>query len=466
MRKTLFRQLLLYLLIFGIALSLVSYLVIEFFFDDYYFQRQSVILRDSALDLEETLETSGINSFLTMAEDLKSERGLSIHLYDSDTNTLYGSDTQGSGRQSIIDIFRSNQSDTTFISTTGGQNSRLNWLTYILGTDDGYYIMIRISYTNMESVVGLVQQFFLFFGISLAVIFAVFAFFFSRSMSRPLRKLNDIAEGMARLDFTLRYSGNRKDEIGQLGQTLNLLTSNLENTISQLKTELDKEKTLEKMRTGFTAQVSHELQTPLSVIRGYAEALSDKLYEETETDEIYGIMLNETNRISRLVDDLLDLSQMESGAYVIRKKRFSLPELLDKLYQTHRRLPQTKDFTFEYKNECSKETLFFGDPLRLEQALRNIIGNAMKYVSDNGRIVFTLSEGDSSCKIRIFNTGNPIPEEDIGEIFKSYYQGKNHREGTGLGLAITRHIIELHGGTIYAANTEGGVELVIELPNL
>jgi signal transduction histidine kinase len=143
-----------------------------------------------------------------------------------------------------------------------------------------------------------------------------------------------------------------------------------------------------------------------------------------------------------------------------------LPELLDKLYQTHRRLPQTKNFTFEFKNECSNETLFFGDPLRLEQALRNIIGNAMKYVSDNGKIVFTLSDGDSSCIIRIFNTGNPIPKEDIGEIFKSYYQGKNHREGTGLGLAITRHIIELHGGTIYAANTEGGVELVIELPNL
>jgi signal transduction histidine kinase len=444
---------------------MVSYLVIELFFDDYYYSRQTLVLKEKTLDLVDVLENSGLNDFLVMAEELKTERGMSIHLYSPRDNLLYGSDVQGSGRQGLMDIFNTNESDTVFISSTGGQNSRLNWLTYVYETDGGYLVMSRISYSNMESVVGIVQQFFLLFGVFLALIFMFFAFFFSRSMSKPLRKLNEIAEGMARLDFTLKYTGTRKDEIGKLGQTLNLLTANLENTISQLRTELDKEKTLEKMRTGFTAQVSHELQTPLSVIRGYAEALADRIYETNETDEVYEIMLQETNRISRLVDDLLDLSQMESGAYVIRKKSFSLSELMDKLFQTHKRLPNTKAFKFEFINECSKSTLFFGDPLRLEQALRNTIGNAIKYVSENGKIVFTLSEGQNSCIIKIFNSGSHIPEDDINEIFNSYYQGKNHKQGTGLGLAITRHIIELHGGTISAVNQEDGVELIIELPN-
>jgi len=465
MKKTLFRQLLVYLLVFGIVLSLASYLVIELFFDDYYYSRQTLALKENTTHLADTLESSGLNEFLLMAEELKTERGMSIHLYNPEDNTLYGSDVQGSGRQGLMDIFKSSKSDTVFISTTGGQNSRLNWLTYVLETDEGYLIMSRISYANMESVVEIVQQFLLFFGISLALIFIVFAFFFSRSMSKPLRKLNDIAEGMARLDFTLKYSGNRKDEIGKLGQTLNLLTSNLENTITQLRTELDKEKTLEKMRTGFTAQVSHELQTPLSVIRGYAEALADRIYEEKETDEVYEIMLHETNKISRLVDDLLDLSQMESGAYVIRKKNFSLSVLIDKLYQTHRKLPSLKHFDFEFNNDCASDSLFFGDPLRLEQALRNIIGNAIKYVSENGKIIFTLSEGSNNHIIKIFNTGTPISEADIDEIFTPYFQGKNHREGTGLGLAITRHIVELHGGTISVVNRNNGVELVIELPD-
>ena len=269
---------------------------------------------------------------------------------------------------------------------------------------------------------------------------------------------------MAGLDFSLRYAGNRKDEIGKLGQTLNLLTASLENTISQLKNELDKEKTLEKMRTGFTAQVSHELQTPLSVIRGYAEALADRIYNGNETDEVYETMLRETNKISRLVDDLLDLSQMESGAYVIRKRNFSLTDLMNKLFQTHLRLPSVKPFDFEFVNKCSSESMFFGDPLRLEQALRNIISNALKYVLEDGKIIFTLSENQNMCEIKIFNTGIPIPEEDLNEIFSSYYQGKNHKEGTGLGLAITRQIIELHVGNIHSVNRNNGVEIIIELP--
>ena len=392
MKKTLFRQLLLYLLIFGIVLSLASYLFVEFFFDDYYYSRQTLALKENTYNLIDTLETSGISSFLQMAEELKTERGLSIHLYNPKDNSLYGSDVQGSGRLGLMETFESSQSDTVFISSTGGQNSRIYWLTYVLETDSGYLVMSRISYTNMESVVGIVQQFFLFFGIFLAAIFIVFAYFFSRSMSRPLRKLNDIAERMAGLDFSLRYAGNRKDEIGKLGQKLNLLTASLENTISQLKNELDKEKTLEKMRTGFTAQVSHELQTPLSVIRGYAEALADRIYNGNETDEVYETMLRETNKISRLVDDLLDLSQMESGAYVIRKRNFSLTDLMNKLFQTHLRLPSVKPFDFEFVNKCSSESMFFGDPLRLEQALRNIISNALKYVLEDGKIIFTLSE--------------------------------------------------------------------------
>lgn len=465
MKKTLFRQLLSYLLVFGILLSMLSYLVIELFFDDYYYARQSSLLQDSTSALISTFDTSGLQPFLYEAEEMKAERGMSVHLYNPTAKALYGSDVQSSGRQNLMDIFDTYSPGEVFISSTGGQNSRINWLTYIQETQEGLLVMCRISYTNMDSVVGLVQQFFLFFGISLALIFMIFAFYLSKSISTPLIRLNKIAEGMGRLDFTMKYAGKREDEIGQLGQTLNTLTANLENTISQLKNELAKEKTLEEMRTVFTAQVSHELQTPLSVISSYAEALSDKLYEENETDEVYGIMLTESHKISRLVDDLLDLSQMESGAYVIRKKKFCLADLINKLYQTHKNLPSEKHFSFELTNTCDKDRLFFGDPLRLEQALRNIIGNAIKYVTDNGIIRFSLSEDKNHCIVKIFNSGLPIPEDELEEIFGSYYQGKNHREGTGLGLAITRHIIELHDGKIYAVNQIGGVEIVIELPN-
>jgi len=464
MRKTIFRQFLTYMLLFGIALSVVSYVLIEFLFDDYYYSQQAAVLRTEALSLRKEYDEYGLAEFMVASENLKSSKSISSHLYNTSTNELFGSDMQSSGRQNIMEAFASGENNDVFISTTGGQNSRINWLTLIISTDDGNLIMARISYANMDSVVAIVQQFFLFFGLFLAIAFIVFAFFFSRSMSQPLKKLNDIAEKMGNLDFTLRYSGNRRDEIGLLGETLNTLTASLENTISQLKGELEKEKTLEKMRTGFTAQVSHELQTPLSVIKGYAEALSDRLYESDELDEVYEIMLSETDKISRLVDDLLDLSQMESGAFIIRKKNFSLSDLLNKLYNTHKNLPHDKPFEFYYKNACTDGSLFFGDPLRIEQALGNILRNASKHVDKKGKILINLSSDNDSCIISIFNSGDTIPEEDLSEIFKSYYQGKNNKGGTGLGLTITKHIIQLHGGTISAINHSGGVEILITLP--
>jgi signal transduction histidine kinase len=397
------------------------------------------------------------------AEELKTNRSISVHIYDVANDTLIGSQIQSSGRQNIMDIINENQTDEIFISSTGGQNSRINWLTYIGKTNDGNLVLTRISYANMDSVVVLVQQFFLIFGFFLAAVFVIFAFVFSRSMSKPLKELNTIAEKMGKLDFSLRYSGNRKDEIGQLGQALNSLTANLENTITQLKSELKKEKTLEKMRTGFTAQVSHELQTPLSVIRGYAEALSDKVYAAEEIDDVYGIILTETNRISMMVDDLLDLSQMEAGAYVVRKKEFSLSGLLEKIYLMHRKLPNEKNISFSFSDNSSGNASMFGDPLRLEQAFRNIAGNAMKHVSSDGEITFTLSGDTDTYQINIFNTGEPIPDDDIDEIFEAYYQGSNKKSGTGLGLAISRHIISLHGGSISAGNENGGVNITVIL---
>lgn len=464
MKKTLFRQLLSYLLIFGIFLSIGSYLVIEFFFDDYYYSQQEQSLVANTTNIADEYNESGIIGFQLLAEEYTAERGMSIHLFDVKTGNFYGTEIQGAGRASLVSIFSKDKEGSVFISTMGGQNSPSNWLSYIVKADNGNMILGRISYTSMDAVVGLVQQFFLFFGIALAFIFIIFAFFFSRSMSKPLKKLNAIAAKMSTLDFSMRYKGKRPDEIGELGRTLNALTSKLENTISQLKAELSKEKTLEQMRTKFTAQVSHELQTPLSVIKGYAEALSDKLYKGKETDRIYEILLAETEKISNMVDDLLDLSQMESGAYIIRKADFSLVALVKKLFKMHDAFPYAKKFSMNLEINCPNKLYFLGDSIRLEQALRNIITNAIKHVEEDGKIKISLSHNEEGFSITVFNSGFPIPSEDLPNIFESYYQGKNSRGGTGLGLAITKHIINLHNGVITAENKNNGVNISILLP--
>ena len=445
------------MLLFGIVLSGVSYLVIELFFDDYYYSEQEKTLVFHTEELRDGYNETGTSDLQPLIDEYAVDHGMSVHFLETDTGNLHGSSLQGSGKQGLSFLFNREKTDEVFISTTRTQNSSNDWLSYLIQTDDGNLILGRISYNSMDSVVDIVQQFFVLFGISLAIIFFVFTYLFSKSMSKPLNNLNAIAEKMGQLDFSLKYEGTREDEIGQLGKTLNEITNKLENTITQLKGELTKEKTLDKLRTQFTAQVSHELQTPLSVIKGYSEALSDKIYSETEAFGIYDILLNETEKISNMVDDLLDLSQMESGVYVIRKEKFSLPQLVRKIYNRHKDLPYDKLFSINLDIDYPIKVAFSGDALRLEQAIRNILTNAIKHVAPNGLIQIKLALTDGKTSISIYNQGESIPDDDISHIFKSYYQGRKTRGGTGLGLAITKHIVELHGGLVTAENTAGGV---------
>jgi signal transduction histidine kinase len=451
------------MLLFGIILSAVSWLFIELFFDNYYYSQQKKLLITHSEQLVDEYSKSGFSNIQDLIEEFYLDHGMSVHFINTATGTVYGTDSQGSGRQNMISTAKNAVIEEVFISTTGSANNPKDWLSYVIKTGDGNIVLSRISYTSMDSVVGLVQTFFLYFGILLGTIFIVFAYIFSKSMSKPLKELNKIAQKMGRLDFTLKYEGKRKDEIGTLGKTLNEITDQLENTISQLQGELSKERTLDKMKTQFTAQVSHELQTPLSVIKGYAEALSDEIYSGEEAPAVYKILLTETNKITSMVDDLLDLSQMESGAYIIRKSRFAIYSMLEKLFNRHKNLPYSKDFKMIINSMCDRSFLYNGDEIRLEQAVRNILSNAIKHVDDNGIIRLNVD-----CKgpltISIFNSGGQIPEQELPFIFDSYYQGSNKRSGTGLGLAISSHIIELHGGTLNARNTGDGVQFTITLP--
>lgn len=465
MKKTLFRQLLLYMVVFGIILSVVSFLIIDIYFDDYYHAQEEKALLKHTLELAEEYNKTGITGLQSMIDTYYRDYGLSVYFLETETQTLYGTSLQGPGRQSIYSAFSYKNVDNLFISSTGNaQNKGSDWLSYLLETDDGNLLLGRFSYASINSVILLVQKFFLFFGIAVAFTFIVFAFFFSRSMSNPLKKLNAIAEQMGRLDFSMRYEGTRQDEIGHLGNTLNELTTKLENTITQLTGELSKEKTLEKMRTQFTAQVSHELQTPLSVIKGYAEALSDNLFAGEEANDAYTILLNETEKISNMVDDLLDLSQMEAGAYIIRKNSFLFPDLIQKIYNHYNALPHIKNFSMNLEIDFPPSLSYYGDSLRLEQAIRNILTNAIKHVRENGSINMSLSFEKEKTHITISNQGKHIPEYDIPYIFDSYYQGKSSKGGSGLGLAITRHIIGLHAGNISVANIDDGVLFEFFLP--
>jgi len=464
MKKTIFRQFLLYMILFAVILSVTSWLVIEFFFDNYYYLQQEKLLATHIEEIADEYEETGIQGIQPLIDEYYLDHGMSVHYLDVASNVIYGTESQGAGKQGLQATIIKSTIGKVFISYTGSANNPKEWLTYVINTDDSNFVMGRISYTSMDSVVGLVQQFFLYFGLALIIIFLIFAYVFSKSMSKPLKALNKIAEKMGHLDFSLKYEGNRKDEIGRLGITLNEITDKLENTISQLQGELSKERTLDKMRNQFTAQVSHELQTPLSVIKGYSEALADRIYSSEETAGVYDILLTEAGKISNMVDDLLDLSQMDSGAYIVRKEDFNIVQLVTKLFNRHKNLPSEKQYDMQLTINCSDNFMYSGDAVRLEQAFRNVLANAIKHVSKEGIVRLDLTENAGAVAVSIYNSGEAIPSEELTRIFDSYYQGSKNMGGTGLGLAITSHIIELHSGSIKAENREDGVLFSIFLP--
>lgn len=303
--------------------------------------------------------------------------------------------------------------------------------------------------------------------IFLIVIFAcslVFAYFFARGISKPIVRLNRISKEMGNLNFAQKYKGHRKDEIGQLGETLNHISDELEGAISKLQEELNKERAFEKMRQRFTAQVSHEIQTPLAVIKSYAEALEDGILENRNEELDYFITIQkEADKISGIASDLLDLSQIESGAYQLKKEAVSGFDVISSVVERFMHTYPEKNIVFE--NQCDPELKINMDRKRMEQVFYNLLNNAIKHVNPSDGVIEVKSGvGSDKWTVSVYNMGKSIPENEIDQIWEYFYKAKSDKKGTGLGLAIVKGIIACHGGKVAVDNRENGVWFEVALP--
>ncbi|MBC3795787.1 HAMP domain-containing protein [Acetobacterium tundrae] len=371
----------------------------------------------------------------------------------------------GSGMQNSLE----NQVDThqdgeSFVMVLGNSDHQVEWLSYKEVAVDGSQIVGRIPLYSVNEVIAIVQNFLLIFLIVIFSCSLIFAYFFTSGISKPIIRLNRIAKEMGNLSFSEKYKGNRKDEIGQLGETLNHISDELETTIEKLQGELNKERTLDKMRQRFTAQVSHEIQTPLAVIKSYAEALEDGILEnQDEESEYYITIQKEADKISGIANDLLDLSQIESGAYRLKKDKFIGLEVVSSVVDRFRNTYPEKNIIL--KDCCEPALIIEMDRKRVEQVFYNLMSNAIKHVSpEDGIIEVECELCSGQWVVSVYNTGNVIPESELDQIWKYFYKGESDKKGTGLGLAIVKGIIECHGGKVEAVNRENGVRFEISLP--
>ena len=284
----------------------------------------------------------------------------------------------------------------------------------------------------------------------------------AKAMVTPILNLTRAAEKVAAGDFSSKLTSDAQDEIGVLTRTFNGMAVKLERTLDDLKKS-------EEMRREFVANVSHELRTPITSIRSYAETLQDaKNLPQSTEDEFLSVIVNESDRMTKIVQDLLMLSRFDAGSIEFSFERFSFEKSLRDIYNAMLLEAQRHNhkFTLDLKAPIPE---IVGDRARIEQVLINMVSNAIKYTRDGGIVAITAGLKDDIVWVSVRDNGIGIPKTDVDKVFDRFYRVDKARSresgGTGLGLSIAKEIVSRHNGTIGLTSRQGkGTIITISLP--
>ncbi len=336
------------------------------------------------------------------------------------------------------------------------------------------YFIIRTPVESINESVSISNRFLLYVGIFVTLISAFILLFVTKRMTRPISNLSEISKRMAELDFTARYSHKgRKDEIDELGENMNILSGNLEKTILELKTannslkqDIKKREQIDEMRKEFLSNVSHELKTPLALIEGYAEGLSEGIADDEESRQYYcEVILDEAGKMNEMVKKLLSLNQLEFGNEELNYERFDIVELIHNFLQSADILTKQAGATVEFMDY--EPVYVYADSYMTEEVLRNYFSNALNHVDFERIIEVKVLRGSGKIRVSVFNTGKPIPEESIGSIWDKFYKVDKARTraygGSGVGLSIVKAIMTKMNEAYGVRNYDNGVEFFFEL---
>ena len=355
----------------------------------------------------------------------------------------------------------------------------LNFMVLYGKLDSGDNIYIRTSTSAINEMTNVSNKFLGVVAVVTIVLGGIVVLIVTERFTKPIEKLNKIAKNIAKLDFSENYELlGTDDEIDDLGKSVNHLSSELENTIKKMKKsnlelerDIEKKSKIDEMRKQFISDVSHELKTPISLIQGYAEGLVENVNTDEESKNFYaGVILDEANKMDKLVKQLLELMKLEYDERKFDDKNFDITELINSVIKTSKvKLEEEKiDVVFEEKGP----TYVFADDFYIEQVVTNYFTNAIKNIKEkNGKkqIKITLNKSDNHGKIRInvFNTGDNISEENIERIWNRFYKVDESRDrskgGTGIGLSLVKAIMSKYDNQYGVENVKDGVVFYFEL---
>ncbi len=338
---------------------------------------------------------------------------------------------------------------------------------------DSYNIFIRSPLESIQETMVLFYRFLIIAGFGVIAGGILFVWYFSRRLTEPLRELAILSARMANLDFDAKYTRGGGGEIGVLGENFNTMSEKLETIISELKNanfrlqqDIEQKEKIEKMRTDFMGNVSHELKTPIALIQGYAEGLKEGVSDDPESREFYcDVIMDEASKMNQMVKNLMTLNQLEFGDENVEFQRFDLTELIQGVLQSMEIMSQQKEAKVQFRQ---KDPVYvWADEFKAEQVVRNYVSNAFNHLDGDRVVDVKIIPSGDKVRVTVFNTGTPIPEEDVPYIWEKFYKvDKAHtREygGNGIGLSIVKAIMDSFHQEYGVKNYDNGVEFWFEL---
>jgi two-component system, OmpR family, sensor histidine kinase ArlS len=306
---------------------------------------------------------------------------------------------------------------------------------------DGYVYMFQSTQKIRDLISGLNQHFMLAGLLSLLFMIIIIVVL-TRVVTHPLIEMSQATKRISKGDLSVTLPKLAKDELGELGESITVLASDLE--------------ILKNERNEFLASISHELRTPLTYIKGYADIASRKETPDADREHYLGIIQEETLKLSKLIKDLFNLAKMDENNFSIEKEEVHLLPYLEGIVE--KVLPALKKQEMDLTLECPDNLYLEIDPIRFEQVIVNLLDNARKYSEPHTNITVDVRKVSGKVHIKVQDAGKGIPAEDIPRIFERFYRVDKSRTralgGTGLGLAIVKQLVEAHGGTVEVTSTQ------------
>lgn len=432
---------------------------------------------DKSENFEEQLEQIAIQNNFDIL--IKNNENVNIYTSNKDFYSTFGQMNEMTSRFNIGVGELIEQSDNFVIKKIKDSKNGITYILLSSTLDNGYLLYIRIPISSIQESVKISNNFLYLMAGFAILIAAVIVSYVSRKFTDPILELNDIAKKMSNLDFSHKYRiKDVDDEINNLGRSINVMSDKLERTINQLRNsnielekDIEEKSKIDEMRKSFISDVSHELKTPIALIQGYSEGLLENVNTDEESRKFYAeVILDETNKMDKLVKQLLELMKLEYGKRQFNDKKFNIVEVEKEVVRKSKVMLEEKKVKIEFN--LSEEINVFADDFYIEQVISNYITNAIKHVKeiDGKKVISIVNEVNiekNKVRVKIFNTGENIAEEHINRIWNRFYKVDESRNrtdgGTGIGLSFVKAIMNNYGNRYGVTNKDDGVEFYFDL---